>query len=103
MCETVLEYFKSIHVARDIRDYVNWWNERTLEYVFRDEDYDSEDEWRKRDTWDVCCISKLVDGEGDGESKPPFDRYGYSPSGDDDVSIPEIALRIVTEDGWKRA
>lgn len=102
MCETVLEYFKSIHVARDIRDYVNWWNENTLEYVFRDEGWDSESEWTKRGVWDVCCLSRLVEGGDDGESMPPFDAYSYDPDSDYDVSIPEIALRIATEDGWLR-
>ena len=31
MCETVLEYFKSIHVARDIRDGIQWRNVDTGE------------------------------------------------------------------------
>lgn len=93
MCETVLEYFKSIHVARDIRDGVEYRNEATGELVFRDAQFDSEAEWRLRGVWDVCCLTRLTGDDG----------LEYDMGNDDDVSIPEIALRIVTEDGWKRA
>lgn len=99
MCETVAQYFKSIHIARNIRDCVEYVNETTREYVFRDPDWDSEKEWRDRGVRDVCCLSKLVECDGDGM----FGKLDYCMGNDDDVSIPEIALRIVTEDGWKRA
>lgn len=96
MCETVLEFFKSIHVARDIRDGREYWNTLTKEYVFRDPEYDGEREWEMRGVRDVCCLTELVPCDGDGM----FGEWDYAASNDDDVSIPEVALRIVTEKGW---
>lgn len=89
MCETVAQYFKSIHIARNIRDGIEYRNTNTGECVFRDSQFDSEREWEMRGVWDVCCITKFSGDE-------------YDPNNDEDIDIPEVALRIATEKGWVR-
>ena len=84
----IAKLLSSAKIARNIRNYVEYVNRLTGECVFRDVDFDSEDAWTDRGVWDVCCITKLVDGE-------------YNPSNDDDVSIRDVAFRIATEDGWE--
>ena len=98
MCETVEQYFDSIHIARNIRDGIEYVNKSAREYVFRDHQWDSENEWRERGVWDVCCLTKLVECDGDGM----FGCLDYDMNHDDDVNIPEVALRIATEKGWVR-
>lgn len=95
----IVTIFRYPRVERDIRNFVNYWNPGTWEYVFRDEDYDSEEAWADRDTWDVCCITKLGD-DGDVAVPHPYDMYKCD--NDADVDIREIALRIATEPGWVR-
>ena len=99
MVETVLQYFQSLHVARNIRDYVNYWNELTGEYVFRDEGFDTEEMWRDRGVWDVCCIT-MLDRPQEGWPENIIDLYRSI--NDDDIAIPKVALRIATEKGWRR-
>lgn len=98
MCESVTDRFKSMFVASGLRNHDSWWNPLTKEYVFRDEQYDSEDEWRKREVWDVCCLSRLVRAE-DGHGM--FGEYDYCPSNDYDIDIKAVARRIATEPGWE--
>jgi len=86
-------------IADGIRHGEEWWNPLTDEYVFRDHQYDSEDEWRWRGVWDVCCLTKL--GEPDDSDLPsPLNRY--DPNNDTDVQIEDIARRIEREPGWQR-
>lgn len=97
MCETVLQFFKSIHIARDIRDGKEFWNPLTKEYVFRDPDWDTEQEWEDRGVWDVCCLDKLKPTE---DEPGMFGEWDYDLDGEEDIAIPEVALRIATEKGW---
>lgn len=49
MCETVAQYFESMHVAMDIRDGAKWRNMLTNERVARGESRDHADDVRIAD------------------------------------------------------
>ena len=98
MCETVLEYFKAIHVASDIRDGASYWNPKTGEEIYYDKDYDEPPATLERGCGKYTfCISQL----GGNESMTYEERFEASWC-DTDIDREEAALRIVTEEGWVR-
>lgn len=98
MCETVLEYFRSIHVARDIRDGASYWNPMTGEEIYYDKDYDEPPATLERGCSKYTfCISQLGGDEG-----MTFEERLAMGWVDDDIDREEAALRIVTEKGWVR-
>lgn len=84
-------------IEADVRGGVEFWNPQTREYVFRDEQFDTESEWDERGVHDVCCITRLCDIVG---VPHPYD--SYEPSNDDNIDIREVSARIAAEPGWVR-
>lgn len=81
---TVSQFFRFLHVRRQILDGYEFVNKLTDELIYKDPYWDTEEEWAARGVHNVCCLgSRHHCGE------------------DRDEPIDYMAWRIATERGWE--
>lgn len=82
---TVSQFFRYLHIRKQILDGHEFVNKYTDELIYKDPYFDSEEEWAARGVSDVCCLGN---------------RHHFND--DRDEPIDDMAMRIATEIGWER-